>query len=206
MRLFERRRYDLASVGRYKFNKKLDVLSRILDAYTATDIVDPTTGEVIVAAQTKITKEIIKTLRQHRDALRTEVISKEESLQNETPDEILAVRLPDGGETLYAKENIFNLRTGEVLITKNTEINEEALAILRRNRQALDEKVIKFFLGRDIYEKEREREGVIVEAIEVTVKDPDTGRIYEVKVIGNDQRETKEHITLSDIIASMSYY
>ena len=206
MRLFERRRYDLAAVGRYKFNKKLDVLNRVLGAYTLNDIIDPTTGEVLVPAETEITRDIIKLLKDHRDALRIEVISKEDSLQNETPDEILAVNLPDGGNTLYAKENIANLRTGEIIVSKNTEVNEEMLAILRRNRQSLDEKVIKYFLGRDVYEKEREREGVIVEAIEVTVKDPDTGRIYEVKVIGNDQRENKEYITLSDIIASMSYY
>ena len=206
MRLFERRRYDLAAVGRYKFNKKLDVLARALGTYTAEDIIDKNTNKILVPKETKITKEIIELLKQNREAIREEVISKENSLQNETPDEILAVRLPDGGDLLYAKENIINVRTGEVLVTKNSEINEEVLSILRRNRQSLDEKVIKYFLGKDVYEKERDREGVIVEAIAVTVKDPDTNKIYEVKIIGNDQRETKEHITLSDIIASMSYY
>ena len=206
MRLFERRRYDLAAVGRYKFNKKLDVLRRILDTYTATDIIDPVTGEVLVPGKTKITKEIIAKLEQNRHVLRKEVIDKENSLQNETPEEILAQRLPDGDETLYTKEHIQNLRTGEVLVAKNSVVDEELLAILRRNRQALDEKVIKFFLGRDVYQKEAERSGVIVEMIEVTVKDKETDRIYPVKVIGNDQREDKEHITLSDVVASMSYY
>jgi len=110
MRLFERRRYDLASVGRYKFNKKLDVLTRILGQYTANDIINPETGEVVVPEKTKITKEIINLLRENRHLLRKEIISKEDSLQNETPDEILAVRLPDGGDTLYTKENILNLR------------------------------------------------------------------------------------------------
>jgi DNA-directed RNA polymerase subunit beta len=206
MRLFERRRYDLAAVGRYKFNKKLDVTSRLLGTYTATNIVDPTTGEVVIPEKTKITKEIIHMLKENRALLRTEVISKEDSLQNETPDEILATRLPDGGETLFTKDNIVNLRTGEVIVTKNTEVTDEVLAVLRRNRQSLDEKVIKYFFGRDVYEKEREREGVIVEMIEVTVKDKETDRIYPVKVIGNDQRENKEYITLSDVVASMSYY
>jgi len=206
MRLFERRRYDLAAVGRYKFNKKLDVTSRLLGTYTATNIVDPTTGEVVIPEKTKITKEIIQILKENRALLRTEVISKEDSLQNETPDEILATRLPDGGETLFTKDNIVNLRTGEVIVTKNTEVTDEVLTVLRRNRQSLDEKVIKYFFGRDVYEKEREREGVIVEMIEVTVKDKETDRIYPVKVIGNDQRENKEYITLSDVVASMSYY
>jgi DNA-directed RNA polymerase subunit beta len=206
MRLFERRRYDLAAVGRYKFNKKLDVLTRIHGQYTSVDVVDPNTGEVIIPEKTKITREVIQTLRENRHALRREIISKEESLQNETPDEILATRLPDGGETLYTKENIINLRTGEILVSKNTEVTDEVIAILRRTRQSLDEKVIKYFLSGDIYQREREREGVIVEMIEVTVKDEETEKIIPVKVIGNDQRETKEYITLSDIVASMSYY
>ena len=140
MRLFETRRYDLAAVGRYKFNKKLDVLSRIEGQYTAKDIIDPNTGEVLVAAKTKITRDIIDLLKDHRDALLTEVIAKEDSLQNETPDEILAVHLPDGGDKLYTKENILNLRTGEVLVVKNSEVNEEVFSVLRKNRQALDEK------------------------------------------------------------------
>jgi len=207
MRLFERRRYDLASVGRYKFNKKLDVLSRIYGQYTATDIINPETGEVLIPEKTKITREVIQLLKANRHVLRKEIISKEESLQNETPDEILATTLPDGGDKLYTKENIINLRTGEVIVSRNTEITDEVIQILRRNRQSLDEKVIKYFFGSsDVFQKEKEREGVIVEMIEVTVKEKDTDKIYPVKVIGNDQRENKEYITLSDVVASMSYY
>ncbi|TVP86692.1 MAG: DNA-directed RNA polymerase subunit beta [Acholeplasmataceae bacterium] len=208
MRLFERRRYDLAAVGRYKFNKKLDVLARILGTYTADDVIDRETGEVIVPKNTKIDKAVIQKLKANRHVLRTEIIPKEESLQNETPDEIMAVRLPDGGETLYTKDNIVNLKTGEIILAKNSEVNDEALAVLRRNRQALDEKVIKYFLGRNPYDKEKEREGVIVEMIDVTIKETakNTDRINSIKILGNDQRETREYITLSDIVASMSYY
>ena len=206
MRLFDRRRYDLAAVGRYKYNKKLDVLSRILDTYTAEDIIDPKTNKVIIPAETLVTKDVIELLNQHRDAFRKEIISKEISLQNETPGEILANRLPDGGDTLYTNEKIFNLRTGEVLIDKNTPVDEDMLMILRRNRQSLDEKVIKFFLGRDVYLKEVERQGVIVEMIDVNVRSNDGDRIKTVRVVGNDQRETREHITISDVVASLSYY
>jgi DNA-directed RNA polymerase subunit beta len=206
MRLFERRRYDLASVGRYKFNKKLDMFARVIGTYTATDIINPETGEVIVPEKTKITKEVVAKLKPFRHLFRREVISKEDSLQNETPDEIMAKRLPDGGDALFTKENITNIRTGEVLVSKNTEVSDEVLSILRRNRHALDEKVIKYFLQANVYVKEKNREGVVVEMIDVTVKDKETDRIYAVKVIGNDQRETKEYITVSDIVASMSYY
>jgi DNA-directed RNA polymerase subunit beta len=206
MRLFERRRYDLAAVGRYKFNKKLDVVNRIIGQYTASDIVDPETGEVVIPAKTKIDRKVAKTIRENRHLLRKEVIPKEDSLQNETPDEILATRMPEGGDLLYTKENIANIRTGEILLSRNSVVDEEAIAILRRNRQSLDEKVIKYFLGRDPYQKEAERHGVTVELIDVTVRDKDTEKITTVRVIGSDQREEREHITLSDIVASMSYY
>ncbi|MBE5848365.1 MAG: DNA-directed RNA polymerase subunit beta [Lachnospiraceae bacterium] len=55
---FDPRRYDLAKVGRYKFNKKLMFRNRIRHQILAEDAVDPTTGEVIAAAGTKVTAEL----------------------------------------------------------------------------------------------------------------------------------------------------
>lgn len=206
MRLFDRRRYDLAAVGRYKFNRKLDALARVLDTTLAQDVVDPKTGKVIVKEDTLITKEVLQLLKDNRYLLRKEIIEKEYSLQNELPDEILADRLPDGGDVLFTKEKITNLRTGEVLVEKNTPVTEDVIGILRRNRQSLDEKVIKFFLGRDIYEKDGDRHGVVVEMLDVNVKVNDSDKTKVVRVVGNDQSETAEHITVSDMIASLSYY
>ena len=57
LRLFDRRRYDLTAVGRYKFNKKLDVLSRVLGTYTANDIVDAN-GKVLVERIPKLLKKL----------------------------------------------------------------------------------------------------------------------------------------------------
>jgi len=48
--LFDPKRYDLAKVGRYKYNKKLDLYGRIRGKQLARDVVDPRTGEVIAAA------------------------------------------------------------------------------------------------------------------------------------------------------------
>ncbi len=50
--LFDGRRYDLAHVGRYKFNKKLNLRYRLSGQTLADDVVDPTTGEIIAAAGT----------------------------------------------------------------------------------------------------------------------------------------------------------
>ena len=60
---FDERRYDLAKVGRYKFNKKLSLASRIAGRVTFEDIIDPLTGEVLVEKDTVISKEIAEDIQ-----------------------------------------------------------------------------------------------------------------------------------------------
>ena len=55
---FDPRRYDLAKVGRYKFNKKLALKNRVKGRVLAEDVVSPVTGEVVAEKGTVITKEI----------------------------------------------------------------------------------------------------------------------------------------------------
>ena len=55
---FDPRRYDLAKVGRYKFNKKLALKNRITGQTAAEDVVSPTTGEVLVEEGTVFTREL----------------------------------------------------------------------------------------------------------------------------------------------------
>ncbi len=55
---FDPRRYDLAKVGRYKFNKKLAFRNRIRHHKLAEDVIDTLTGEVIAEAGTKVTMEL----------------------------------------------------------------------------------------------------------------------------------------------------
>jgi DNA-directed RNA polymerase subunit beta len=60
-RFFDRFRYDLAKVGRYKFNKKLNVVDRLLGCTLAEDIKD---GKTVIASKgTIVTKEILETLK-----------------------------------------------------------------------------------------------------------------------------------------------
>ena len=54
---FDARRYDLAKVGRYKYNKKLALKNRIACHVLAEDVIDPSTGEVLFAAGTTLTRE-----------------------------------------------------------------------------------------------------------------------------------------------------
>ena len=60
---FDPRRYDLAKVGRYKFNKKLLFRNRIAGHILAEDAVDPTTGEVLAEAGTEVTRELADTIQ-----------------------------------------------------------------------------------------------------------------------------------------------
>ena len=60
---FDARRYDLAKVGRYKFNKKLMFRNRIAGQRLAQDVLDPSTGEIIFEAGVRLTKEQADTIQ-----------------------------------------------------------------------------------------------------------------------------------------------
>lgn len=60
---FDAKRYDLAKVGRYKFNKKLALCYRIMNKISAEDVVNPETGEVFVKAGEKISYEVAKNIQ-----------------------------------------------------------------------------------------------------------------------------------------------
>ena len=139
-RLFDDRRYDLQKVGRYKYNLKLDVLSRARGLALAQDVI--------------------------------------------------------------AKEDIFDEATGELLFEAGTKIASygqiiegEVLDKLKLARAAFREKID---LGNTLCE-DPYNEILLVEVVKHDVSEI-------VKVIGNDQRETSLHITMSDIIATASYY
>ena len=57
---FDPRRYDLAKVGRYKYNKKLDLAARISGWKATRDVINPFTGEVLASAGTTISRELAK--------------------------------------------------------------------------------------------------------------------------------------------------
>ena len=57
---FDPKRYDLAKVGRYKYNKKLGLYNRIVGNVAAEDIVDPNTGEILAEKDQKIGKELAR--------------------------------------------------------------------------------------------------------------------------------------------------
>ena len=57
MMFFDMRRYDISAVGRYKYNKKLDIARRITGHKLLETVTDPMTGEVVAEADTMLTRE-----------------------------------------------------------------------------------------------------------------------------------------------------
>jgi DNA-directed RNA polymerase subunit beta len=72
-RFFDPKRYDLAAVGRYKVNQKLDVLERARGLELAKDLVDINTGEVLVEKGTVINDEVAEIIHNNRESITREL-------------------------------------------------------------------------------------------------------------------------------------
>ncbi|TCS85970.1 DNA-directed RNA polymerase subunit beta [Keratinibaculum paraultunense] len=141
---FEPRRYDLAKVGRYKFNKKLALRNRIIGRIAAEDISDPETGELFVAKGEKITRE--KAI-----AIENSGINKVDIQVNN--DKIVRVignhfvdgkafNLPFSLEELGLKEKVYYPIMKELVETYN-DPEELKEAIRDRNRELSPKHIIK---------------------------------------------------------------
>jgi len=62
---FDSKRYDLARVGRYKFNKKLNIVGRIVGRVLATDVVSPVTGKLLARKGDLISREIAEDINKN---------------------------------------------------------------------------------------------------------------------------------------------
>ncbi|XFA98225.1 DNA-directed RNA polymerase subunit beta [Candidatus Izemoplasma sp. B36] len=88
-RLFDEKRYDLASVGRFKINQKLNVITRLkqlidedVEVKLSKDLADPETGEILISKGTKITYDLIDVIDNNRSAM-TERVKFDSSLEKE---------------------------------------------------------------------------------------------------------------------------
>ena len=99
---FDPKRYDLAPVGRYKYNKKVSLASRIVGTTLAESVVNPLTGELVCEAGTEISVEIARAIE---DSLVNEVTVRIENMRevkvfsNNTvrPELVLGYDLSDAG-------------------------------------------------------------------------------------------------------------
>jgi len=131
-RLFDEKRYDLADVGRFKVNQKLDVVNRVkslLDkdiiVKLSKDLVDPETGEVIISKSTKLDYDSLDIIDKNRSVLLQRVtfdkeLEKElkQIIDRENRNEIA----PEGEEEAFV-QNIVRNTLVEVL---NVDIKDDA--------------------------------------------------------------------------------
>ena len=112
-RFFDNFRYDLAKVGRYKFNKRLNITDRLLNNTLAQDIV--VDGETIFIEGTKITKEVYSKLQEIlKNGYGREEVKVNEELDNHNIVQVLYVhpeKFPDKKVKLMGNDQTLDTRT-----------------------------------------------------------------------------------------------
>ncbi|MEX2356578.1 MAG: DNA-directed RNA polymerase subunit beta [Thermaerobacterales bacterium] len=95
---FDSKRYDMASVGRYKINKKLNVRPRLLGATAGEDVVDAQTGKTLAKAGERITRAAAQSIHEsgiHRVLVESEDGHQAVVLSNGEPDTKIRTLTPD---------------------------------------------------------------------------------------------------------------
>ena len=215
-RLFDAKRYDLAEVGRYKINKKLDVLNRVFGKKLAHDLVDPETGEVILDTKTVIKNEQLEILKENRHLFSHNIPgvgAYELEYTFETQMDIL--KTAD-----YEDVKLFgHISDEDLLETARSQEYKEASAYYKEYLKSIGktEKLLTEEKGKDFvkglkeaYESILDNENLFFELVEVEIlevvsKDKEDNDI-NIRVIGNNSFEDRVHIVPSDILASISYY
>ncbi|MDV3197597.1 MAG: DNA-directed RNA polymerase subunit beta, partial [Candidatus Phytoplasma australasiaticum] len=138
-------KYDLSLVGRYKLNRKLDVLNRAENTFLAQDIKDLTNNKILFPAGTFLNYEIIKQLALHRDKFRVELVNSDFHLQNQNHDEnIFTYRKSIHDNQIYIKEDIVHFQTGQVLVKADTLLDDNVLnTLLETPKYNIDDKINK---------------------------------------------------------------
>ena len=176
MRLFDSRRYDLEEVGRYKYNQKLDIEQRLRTiaqgipyvikptVYVyAKDIVDPNTNEVLIEAGSVVDLDSIELIKQNRHAVRTMILNKEMSIENESEHLVFGIKTSDLTEQ-YAHDSIFyhveESNVANLLVEKGTKITPEIRQQIAKVKDKLIFKTLNEF-GEEIFIEDAEKARII---------------------------------------------
>ena len=214
---FDPRRYDLAQVGRYKINRKLDCLARLefvvknnMQAVFAQDV-KTKRGTYIVREGHDVTTEAIEELRKNRELLRVE-----EVYENLLYAEDNSVLVKASKSDLEFLKSIINIpltldlqapKTKEILVKKGDVITPdlyESVVVKTFDKQVLDPN-FKEEMGTVLYEFEKKRnQTVTLEKIAIKFKNSEDDRV--IKIVGNNQLESSKVLTNGDIFAAVSYF
>ncbi len=210
-RLFDSKRYELAKVGRFKVNKKLDILNHLENTVLAQNVIDKETGEIIVESGTEITPDIIDILDQNRQHFTEKVagvLSRDLEYDFKTQLEILSANpyldyLDDDDKLAQIRYQQYWSVEDYIKGYLKAHKTDEKSFIEKEGNDAYDQMVesIKETLNKEELYFDLSR----VEILEVYFHDKDDQKQL-IRVIGNDSTEKAEHLVPSDIIASIGYY
>ncbi|MBK5253599.1 MAG: DNA-directed RNA polymerase subunit beta [Peptostreptococcaceae bacterium] len=133
---FDAKRYDLAKVGRYKYNKKLGLNNRLIDSIAAEDIFDPNTGEIMVEKGGFISRELAMEIEDAgvKDALIQSKIDEDENTKVIGSNFVDITNYVDFDVTPYSlSEKVFYPVLKEILEKSENEDEIKAAFIARKN-------------------------------------------------------------------------
>lgn len=209
-RLYDGKRYELAGVGRYKVNKKLDVLTHVKGKILAQDIKDGK-GKVVFEKGTVITWDMIDKLSQNRAWMRRALpgvlsadLEYDFAVQKKLLDANPYLKYLSGSEKMEmirtqnypTPKEAFKGFLKKEGVSEKAYTDKEGKIKVQEAKDALEETLNNPELKLDIAE---------VEVLEIMHQN-DQDEMVTLKVIGNNSEETREHIVASDIVASISYY
>lgn len=193
-RFFDEIRYDLSHVGRYKFNKKLNVLERVLNHTLASDI--KLEKKTLAVKGDTVTKSLIEKLTPYIDRkvlatdleIKGKLIAPKESILTKE----IVNKLKSSVDKEFTKDFIFK---EEVLVKKNTVMTNEIIESLPSYFASDFGVDAKYNEDLDTYNR--------IQIIDIYSP---TDKKKVIRVIGNDQTLDIRRITISDIYATFSYY
>ena len=143
--LLDPKRYDLAKVGRYKINRKLNFSDRILDKIAAEDIVNPNNNKIILKAEDKINRktfsaiinlgiEKVKVLNYENETV-TVFNEKDEAFVPIV--DKLSEGINEGVIDTIVAEDIINLKTGEVICSTGNKLTDGLLHKIKEFKEKI---------------------------------------------------------------------
>ena len=127
---FDEKRYDLAKVGRYKFNKKLGVSNRIEERVAAENIINPQTGEILVEKDSKITIDMAAVV-ENAGVKQVDVYGNDDKVVRVIGNQFVNIHNFIDSDKIKIKEKVYYPVLKEILDTCDT-LDEQLHAIEER--------------------------------------------------------------------------
>jgi len=143
--LFDPKRYDLAKVGRYKINRKLNFEDRILDKIAAEDIVDPNNNKIIVKAEEKINQKTFSAIINSKIDKVKVLNSENETVTvfNEKDKALMPIvdklseGINEGIIDTIVDEEIINTKTGELICSIGDKLTNALIYKIKKCKEKI---------------------------------------------------------------------